>query len=255
MDINKAMKELRVKANAGFDFQERRPGKYQLIVPIHHEDGDMVDVYLQDGSGAPGTIRVCDFGMALMRLSYTYEINTDARQRILDSILMNNGVQNDNGNFYIDTPLELLYESILQFTGCVQKVCNMRYWNREIIRNTFYQDLREYTTTELKRFDPRPDISPLPDYPVISVDWSLTYNERDFYMFGVNSNEKAKSTAICLLEFQKANLPFTSLIVHEDREELGRKEGTYLTRNADKQYPSLKDFRALALSDIPRLAS
>ena len=255
MNINKVVNLLGDKARNGFDVYERRPGKYQLIVPIHHEDGDMVDVYLQDGSGAPGTIRVCDFGMALMRLSYTYEINSPSRQRILDSILMNNGVQNDNGNLYIDTPLKLLYESILQFTGCVQKVCNMRYWSREIVRSTFYEDLKEYTITELRRFDPKPDVSPLPDYLDISVDWSLTYNERDFYMFGVSSNEKAKSTAICLLEFQKEELPFTSLIVHEDMEELGRKEGTYLTRNADKQYPSLKDFQAQALSDIPRLAT
>ena len=72
---------------------------------------------------------------------------------------------------------------------------------------------------------------------------------------GVHSNDKAKNAAILLLEFQKANLPFISLIVHEDMEELGRKERLYLTRNADKQYPSLNDFQETAPLDIPRLAS
>ena len=252
MDINKAIEALRTKVN--FDVYERRQGKYQLIVPMLHEDGDMVDIYLQD-SPISGQIRVCDFGMALMRLSYTYELNTDSRQRIFDSILINNDVQNDNGNLYIDTPLTLLYETILQFTGCVQKVCNMRYWSREIIRSAFYDDLRNYATTELERFHPQPDVCPLPNYEIISVDWSLTHNNRNLYLFGIGSSDKAKNVAIYLLEFQKAELPFISLIVHEDMEELGRKEKLYLTKNADTQYPGLNDFREKAIPDIERLVA
>ena len=41
--------------------------------------------------------------MTLMRLSYTYDINTDTKRRIFESILINNGVENDNGNLYLDT--------------------------------------------------------------------------------------------------------------------------------------------------------
>ena len=57
----------------------------------------MVDIYFQDSPKGDGYIRICDFGMTLMRLSYTYDVNTDARQRIFDSILINNGINNDNG--------------------------------------------------------------------------------------------------------------------------------------------------------------
>ena len=63
----------------GYDSYERRPGIYQLIVPILHEDGDMVDIYLQDSPRGPGDVRICDFELTLMRLSYTHDINTDAR--------------------------------------------------------------------------------------------------------------------------------------------------------------------------------
>ena len=255
MNTSKAINLLRDRAKTGFDIYERRPEKYQLIVPICHEDGDMVDIYLQDSPKGENYIRICDFGMAVMRLSYTYEITTDSRQRIFDSILINNGVQNDRGNLYLDTTIEMLYEGILQFAGCVQKVCNMQYWSRELVRSTFYEDLKDYTMTRLKAFNPKPDESPLADYDIISVDWSLRHNNRNLYVFGVHSNDKAKNAAILLLEFQKANLPFISLIVHEDMEELGRKERLYLTRNADKQYPSLNDFQETAPLDIPRLAS
>lgn len=253
MDIHNAINLVRDTAKTGVDIYERRPGKYQLVIPILHEDGDMVDIYLQDSPKGEDYVRICDFGMALMRLSFNYEINSHARQSILDSILTNNGVRNDNGNLYLDTPMRLLYESILQFSGCVQKVCNMRYWSQAIIHSSFYEDLEKYITTELKEFDPRRNVSPLSDYEIITVDWSLTYNSRNLYLFGVTSNDKARNAAIALLEFKKSGLPFISFVVHEDMLELEGKEIAYLTRSADKQYPTLEDFREGAPSDIKRL--
>lgn len=127
MNINNIRESLSGRMSAGFDFYERRPGDYQLIVPICHEDGDMVDIYLQFSPKGEGYVRLCDFGLTLMRLSYTYDISTPARHRILDNILINNGVGNDGGNLYLDASMGMLYEGILQFAGCAQKVCNMRY--------------------------------------------------------------------------------------------------------------------------------
>lgn len=255
MDSNQVVGLLRHRGQTGFDVYERRPGKYQLILPMCHEDGDMVDVYLQDSPKGENHVRICDFGMAVMRLSYTYEINTPSRKGIFDSILLNNGVCNDGGNLYLDAALETLYESILQFVGCAQKICNMRYWSREVTRSAFYEDLKAYTLNELARFDPLPGACPLPDYQIISVDWALTHNERNLYLFGVRGNDKAKNVAISLLEFHRAKLPFISLVVHEDMEALGSKERQYLTRNADTQYPTLADFQDRAPSDIERLAA
>ena len=36
-------------ANA-FQLQEKRPGTFQLIAPIFHDDGDMVSIYLEKAS-------------------------------------------------------------------------------------------------------------------------------------------------------------------------------------------------------------
>lgn len=253
LDIDRIRALLSGTAAQGYDFYERRTGAFQLIIPILHEDGDMVDIYLQDSPLGEDHVRICDFGLTLMRLSYNYEISTDTRQRIFDSILINNGVSNDDGNLYVDAAIGRLNEGILQFAGCAQKVCNMRYWSRETVRSEFYENLAQYITGELAEFGPVADISPIPDYP-ISVDWSLTHQDRSFYVFGVRGNEKAKNVAIALLEFDKEKLPFISLVVHEDIEDLGRRERTYLTRNADTQYPQLDDFRERSVSDINRLA-
>lgn len=111
------------------DFYERRPGIHQVIIPIFHEDGDMVDIYVHDSPKGDGYVRICDFGMTLMRLSYAFEVSTPARERILASILINNGVERGDDGLYLDAPIGIVYQSVLQFAGCVQKVCNMRYWN------------------------------------------------------------------------------------------------------------------------------
>ena len=254
MDINRARALLGAIPASSLDAYERETGDCQLVVPILHEDGDMVDIYLADSPLGDGHIRLCDFGMALMRLSYTFDISTRTREDIFESILINNRVKNHEGNLYLDVPIERLYDGILQFSGCVQKVCNMRYWGRETVRSAFYDDLRVYVTTGLTQFSPASDRAPLPDYPIISVDWSLTHNSRDLFLFGVGGNDKAKTVAIYLLEFKKARLPFISFVVHEDMEELGRREKAYLTRNADKQYPDLDALKGDAIEDIFRLA-
>ncbi len=254
MDINRAREILGAVPALGFDVYERESGDCQLIVPLSHEDGDMLDVYLDDSPMDSSYVRVCDFGLALMRLSYTFDLSTRTREDIFESILINNGVRNDQGNLYLDTPVEQLYESVLQFAGCIQKVCNMRYWGRETVRSAFYEDLKEYVTTGLTQFAPVANPTPLPDYSILSVDWALTHNSRSLYLFGVGGNNKAKSAAISLLEFKKAQLPFISFVVHDDMEELGRSEKTYLTRNADNQYPDLDAFKGDGVADIRRLA-
>ena len=252
MDINSVREALNTPLTAAFDLYERRPGNHQLILPISHEDGDMVEIYLQDSPKGDGYVRVCDYGLTLMRLSYTFDISTTARQQIFDSILINNGVTFEDGNLFLDTPLDKLPEGIFQFAGCAQKVCNMRYWTGENIRSLFYDDLEDYITAQLATFSPTADLFPLADYPT-SVDWSLTFESWNFYVFGVHSNDKAKVVALALLEFQMAQLQFISFVVHEAMETLGKKEQLFLTRNADKQYPGLEDFQKSSALDIHRL--
>ena len=88
----------------------------------------------------------------------------------------------------------------------------------------------------------------------LAPDWSLECGNRNFYVFGVLGNDKAKNVAICLLEFRMAGLPFISLVVHEDMEALGSRDRLHLTRNAHRQYPMLNDFRERGVEDVERFA-
>ncbi len=252
MDIKNVLNLLNTSSTK-FEIYERRKGKHQLMAPFLHEDGDMVDLYLQNSSKGNRYIRICDFGMSLMRLSYNYDINTKSKSQILESMLDNNGVTNDNGNLFLDTPVDKIYEGILQFVGCVQKVCSMDYWGKETVQSVFYEDLKKVILNDFNDFKPQPDIELIPE--IIKVDWKLEWKNHDFYLFGIVSKDKAHHAAIALLEFMKAEKKFISLVVHENKDKLGSKEENYLTRNADKQYPKLNDFTSSGKNDIKRLAA
>ncbi len=174
---------------------------------------------------------------------------------MLESALINNGVKRGDDGLYLDAPIGVVYQSVLQFAGCVQKVCNLRYWSRETVRSAFYDDLNEYVATEMKRFSPVQNHAPLAGYDVLGVDWFLTHNERNIYLFGVRGDDKAKNVAISLLEFQKACLPFISIVAHEDMDDLGKRAKFYLTNNADIQYSGLDAFKERSVADIQRVAA
>ncbi len=245
---------------AGFDGQvelyPRREGLWQLILPIYHEDGDMVDVFVSRSDADNRLIRIRDNGLTLMRLSYTFDVNTPTRERILDTLLANNGITLEEGEFFLDSKPEMIFQNVMQFIGFVQKVCSMRLWQRETIRSLFYEELESFVFEALSRFRPKKNVTPLKDYPVLEVDYLLeTPRNKPFFLYGVGNQDKAKTAAIALLEFQKARLPFVGVVVHENIEDLPRKAATYLTRNADKQFPTLDDFRKTGVQSLERLAA
>ena len=116
---------LKEQFNHQIAVRERRPGIYQLIAPLYHEDGDMVDIFLEQQNGGRPEIRVCDHGMTLMRLSNSFDVDTPNKERIFQQILSENPIKEENGNLFLETTPESLYPAVLQFAQIVAKVSNM----------------------------------------------------------------------------------------------------------------------------------
>src|SRR5882672_2177031 len=93
--------ELREQFNGHIAFTEKRPGVLQVYAPLFHEDGDMVDMFLDLGSNGSPTVRISDHGLTVMRLSYSYELDSPNKLRIFHRILSENGVQEQNGTLYL----------------------------------------------------------------------------------------------------------------------------------------------------------
>ena len=118
-------------------FRERRPGVLQVVAPLFHEDGDMVDIFLDEPHNGSGKFRVGDHGMTLMRLTYSFDLDTENKQRIFNRILAENRVQKDNGRLYVGAEAERLYPAILHFAQAIAKVSSMQYFKREVIQSLF----------------------------------------------------------------------------------------------------------------------
>jgi hypothetical protein len=74
---------------------------------------------LADGSSR---VRIGDHGLTLMRLTYTYDLDTENTQRIFNRILSENRIQEQDGRLYIEAEPERLYPALLQFAQTVAKV-------------------------------------------------------------------------------------------------------------------------------------
>lgn len=245
-----AVEILKEQFNQRLQLVDKRPGISQLIVPLFHEDGDMVDIFLEGLGGE--RVRICDYGMTLMRLSYEYEVDTANKRRILAKILSENGLKEEDGNLYIETSPDRLYPAVMQFAQAVAKVGSMRNFKREIVASLFYELLEEFITTQLQDFRPQKTVLPLPDRDDLEVDYSFPINSTSLYLFGVKDASKARLTTISCLEFIRHKLPFRSIVVHDDFDNLPRKDRSRLTSACDKQFTSLDDFRSGARQFLER---
>lgn len=238
---NKYIDLLKQQFNNRVDIREKRPGIYQLIAPFYYEDGDMMDIFIQESS--EGKLRICDYGMALMRLSYSYDTDTPNREKIFNRILTENNLSEDNGNIYIDIDPEKLYMAVLQFTQTISKVSNMSQFKREVIQSLFYEMLEEFICTDLAKYNPVPKVLPIQERDELEVDFAFNTSQKPIYLFGVKGTPKARLSTICCLEFLKAGLPFRSIIVHEEFDALPKKDRKHITSAADKQFVNLEDFQ------------
>jgi hypothetical protein len=241
---------LRVQFNGHVRVVERRPGIWQLLLPIFHEDGDMIDLFAEFPSN--GGVRISDYGMTVMRLSYSYDLNTPRKEEIFHKILTQNQIEEQNGKLFIDVSAESLYPSLLRFAQVVGKVSNMRHFQREVIRSLFFEELDEVIMSQLQKFRPAKEALPIPNRDDLEVDYSFQVNSHAVYLFGIRDSTKARLAALSCLEFQKQKLRFKGFAVHEDFEALPRKDRVRITSAADKQFTSLDDFRDHAIEVFER---
>ena len=84
------------------------------------------------------------------------------------------------------------------------------------------------------------------------MDWGFLPNGVPLYLFALKDANRARLATISCLEFQRHNLKFKSIAVHEDIDKLGRKDRNRLTNACDKQFTSLEEFKQNALSYLAR---
>jgi len=222
------------------DLKEKRLGLWQVIIPFYHEDGDMVEVFISQIRD--NLFRISDQGLTLMRLSYSYDIDTPNKERIFNSIISSYNIQNENGNLYYDTELEHLFPALMQFIGVILKISNMKLYKREVIQGLFFEMLDEFIYTKLAQYAPQKNFHPIPDMPEYEVDYCFNHRKIPIYLFGVNNPAKARLAVISCQKFIIEKLKFRSIAVLENLDCIGRNDQKRLMTTVDKVFPEFEEF-------------
>lgn len=242
-------KDIQENFSSYFSYKEKRPNIFQIFLPLYHEDGDMIDLYVELKNNS---IRVCDFGLTLMRLSYSYDIDTPNKEKIFNKILSENKIENIDGNLFIDTNRKSLYPNIMHLAQVIMKISNMKLYKREVIQSLFYEMLEEFIEAQLVKYDMKKSFLPIKNQDEYEVDFCFNNLDRPIYLFAINNTSKARLANIACLKFSNEKIKFRSLFVLEDMDIVGKKDLSRLMSVSDKIYPTLFEFKQNAKTFFER---
>ena len=231
--------------------KEKRPNIYQLLLPIYHEDGDMIDLFIT--LTGDNKFALCDYGLTLQRLSYAYDIDTENKEAILQKIVTENSLKEQDGNICLETKPETLYTDIMHITQAYAKIGSMRYFKREVIESLFAEMLDEFIFSELKEFNPEKKPMPIPGRDDLEADYAFHPNGKPVYLFGVKDVSRARLAALTYQSFLNSNIKSYNCIVTEDIEKLARKDRSRLLNASDKVFPTLDDFKSSSKQFLDKL--
>jgi len=248
-----SIEKLVLDTKGTFQFYEKRPGIFQVITPFSHEDGDNLEIFIESLPDSPSLYRVSDYAMTLMRLSYTLDYETEARQKIIQNILDENRVQFDDGSFQIETPYETLYQSIMTMAQTVSKVSSMQYFNREVVKDLFEQDFQELVLNQFSQYHPEKNAAPVKEQDMYQADFALSKNGRpQILLFGVNNQPKARLAVMSCQHFKLKQIPFYSFGILSAPDIASKADHKRLMNTIDKQYATLQDFKHEGMQDVSR---
>lgn len=240
---------IKIDFNGKVSIKEKRLGIFQLLLPIYHEDGDMIDLFI---TNKESKLILCDYGLTLQRLSYSYDIDTENKESILQRIISENSLSEEEGNICLDTKPGTIYTDIMHITQAYAKIGSMKYFKREVVENLFYEMLDDFIIEELQEFNPERKVLPIPNRDDLEADYSFTPNGHPIYLFGVKDVAKARLATISCLEYRMQKLNFRGWVINEDFEKLPRKDKSRLTNTIDKQFTSLEEFKVSAREFLER---
>lgn len=218
--------------------EEIKPGISRIYAPFFSEDGDMLSMYLQEDSRG---FSIRDLGSTLMKVTYTFDIDTENKKNILDGIVKSNNGRLEDGELIIDTDIEKLPQAIFQFSQLAAKVSNIDLLQRQNVKSMFYDYLSEFIIDHLSAYTIKSNFAPTGDREIM-VDYAIEA-QKPLFIFGVPGTTKAAKVVIGCMEFKRVNLPFRSIIVHENFDSLETYYRNRLTNVADKQYTNLETFK------------
>lgn len=241
-DINKIEKLLCSAMCAEVKIRPKNTKLFSIETPFYFADGDPYQIFIKEMPG--GIIRLTDMGHTMMHLSYENDINKfreGTRGKIFDQIKAETLIDEDNGEFFVDTSIEDIGFNVFRIGQALTKVNDLTFLNRARAESTFYEDLQEVLykivgEEHIKKdyfFDAMENSR---DYP---IDYRIEGKHSPLFLFGIPNRDKARLTTIVLERLLRANVDFDSLLVFSDQGSLPKQDLARLSNVGGEMIASL----------------
>ncbi|MCX6327207.1 MAG: DUF1828 domain-containing protein [Bacteroidia bacterium] len=242
LDIKKIQDNLCQLLCAEIHLKERNKNLIVVETPFFFPDGDPYQIYLKEMPN--GIIRLSDMGHTFMHLSYENEVDKfreGTRGKIFNQIISESSINEDNGEFYVETGIDNLVLNLFHLGQALTKINDLTFLNRARAESTFYEDLQE----SLYKIIPEQKIKK--DYIYESMEYSSDYpidffiqgKYNPLYVFGVPNKDKARLTTIVLERLLRAEAIFDSLLIFADQTIIPRHDLARLSNTGGEMIASL----------------
>lgn len=249
MNINELKKAVCASLCADVQVIERNDGYFFVDTPFEFGDGDHYSLFLKFLPS--GGVRITDRGTTFMRMSYLNDLakfRDGSRGRLLDQVVANAGLEDADGEFYMDVSGEQLGASLVRFGQAITRVHDLTFLNRARVASTFYEDLREQVQDIVGAENVVENyiVPGVPMAEVYPVDLFVKGERSPLYIFGVPDQAKARLATI-IIQYLRLHLNadptrqrFKSLAVLQDQASIPHKDRGRLINAASMMVNTLE---------------
>ena len=243
LDVNKLQETLCSLMCAEVKLRPKN-GKLLLVeTPFFFADGDPYQIFIKEMPG--GIIRLTDMGHTMMHLSYENDIDKfkeGTRGKIFEQIKAETFIEENNGEFFIETQTENLGFNIFRLGQALTKINDLTFLNRARSESTFYEDLQEQLyrvvgeDKVIKDFYYE-DMENARDYP---IDYRIEGKySSPLFLFGIPNRDKARLTTIILERLLRSKADFDSLLIFSDQGAIPKQDLARLSNAGGEMIASL----------------
>jgi|GEM_PF-2873285 hypothetical protein len=213
---------------------EKRPGVLQIVAPFYHDDGDMQEVFVTPGEFS-NTWVLSDYGMTLLRLSYTFDNLSEGRDALIKKIASENGLDLVDGVLRVVSKRESLFFDFMAIQRAITQIMALKFQKSRRTTSSFYEDVRSELAVALAPWKPQFDYHPLHERDDLVIDIQISAR-RPIFICAAREDHRYLRAGLTCSQLIQHGLSFRSLILVEDEKAIALPNWRTVTNIVDKQY-------------------